>query len=76
VVDLYVCVSVHVAFTLPSSKQKKPDLLREKQAADDGNAAMQMGNPCWAVFYSKSEMSQYFASLSFGAALDQFPCLA
>jgi hypothetical protein len=51
-------VSAHVAFAIPSSKQKGPGLLCEKQASDDGFAATQTGNPYWAVFYSKNEMCQ------------------
>jgi len=44
------CVSAHVAFAIPSSKQEGPDLLYEKQASDDGYAATQIGNPYWAKF--------------------------
>jgi hypothetical protein len=53
-------VSAHVAAAIPSSKQKGPGLLFEKQASDDGYAATQMGNAYWAVFYPKSGMSQWF----------------
>ena len=49
---------VHVAFAIPSSKQKGPGLLCEKQASDDGYAVTQLCNAYWAVFYLKSEMSQ------------------
>jgi hypothetical protein len=47
----YMCISAYVAFAIPSSKQKEPDLLDEKQASDDGYAATQMGNTYWAQFY-------------------------
>jgi hypothetical protein len=50
-----------LAFSAPSSKQKDPDLLCEKQASDDGYAATQIDSAYWAEFYSKSEMSQWFA---------------
>ena len=56
-VDLDVCQRI-VVFTVPSSKQREPDLLGEKQASDDGYAAMQTRSTYWAVFYSKSEMCQ------------------
>jgi hypothetical protein len=59
-----VRVSAHVAFAIPSSKQKGPGLLCEKLASDDGYAATQMGNAYWAVFYSKSGMSQWFGTNS------------
>jgi hypothetical protein len=54
-----------LAFSAPSSKQKDPDLLCEKQASDDGFAATQIDNAYWAEFYSKSEMSQWYCTNEF-----------
>jgi len=54
----YTWVSAHVAFAIPSSKQKGPDLLGEKQASDGGYAATQISRTYWAVFYPKSDMCQ------------------
>ena len=56
-----------LAFSAPSSKQKDPDLLCEKQASDDGFAATQIDNTYWAEFYSKSEMSQWYCTNEFMA---------
>src|SRR5215211_7161005 len=61
---MYVSVQTCVYCSIIQTKSSQPS--QEKRASDDGYAATQMGNAYWAVFYSKSAISQWYRINIFG----------